>query len=52
MKRKPPFRHVREVEAFLEMLQAERGASKNTLLAYAATWPISSHSWRVASRAP
>ena len=36
MKRKPPFRHVREVEAFLEMLQAERGASKNTLLAYAA----------------
>ena len=36
MKRKPPFRHVREAEAFLEMLQAERGASKNTLLAYAA----------------
>lgn len=36
MKRKPAFKHVREVEAFLEMLQAERGASKNTLLAYAA----------------
>lgn len=36
MKRKPAFKHVREVEAFLEMLQAERGASKNTLIAYAA----------------
>ncbi len=36
MKRKPAYRHAREVEAFLEMLQAERGASKNTLIAYGA----------------
>ena len=36
VKRKPPFKHAREAEAFLEMLQAERGASKNTLIAYSA----------------
>lgn len=34
MKRKPALERPREVEAFLEMLQAERGASKNTLIAY------------------
>jgi len=34
VKRKPTPERPREVEAFLEMLQAERGASKNTLVAY------------------
>jgi integrase/recombinase XerD len=34
--RKPPVALVREAEAFLDMLQAERGASKNTRLAYSA----------------
>lgn len=36
MKKKPAPPRTREVEAFLEMLQAERGASRNTLVAYAA----------------
>jgi integrase/recombinase XerD len=36
VKRNPAPARAREVEAFLEMLQAERGASKNTLLAYGA----------------
>ncbi|MBS0540889.1 MAG: site-specific tyrosine recombinase XerD [Proteobacteria bacterium] len=36
MKKQPPRPRVREVEGFLEMLQAERGASKNTLAAYGA----------------
>lgn len=36
MKRAIPRPRVREVEAFLEMLQAERGASMNTVLAYKA----------------
>ncbi len=34
MKKQPPRPRPREVEAFLEMLQAERGASGNTLAAY------------------
>lgn len=34
MKKKQPVERSREVEAFLEMLQAERGASQNTLDAY------------------
>ena len=34
MKKKQPVERTREVEAFLEMLQAERGASRNTLEAY------------------
>ncbi|MFI5030746.1 MAG: site-specific tyrosine recombinase XerD [Reyranellales bacterium] len=34
MKKKQPVDRSREVEAFLEMLQAERGASQNTLDAY------------------
>ena len=34
MKKKPAPDRTREVEAFLEMLQAERGASRNTLAAY------------------
>lgn len=36
MKKKPALARTREVEAFLEMLQAERGASRNTLAAYGA----------------
>ncbi len=36
MKKKPAPGRTREVEAFLEMLQAERGASRNTLAAYGA----------------
>ena len=36
MKKKPAPARTREVEAFLEMLQAERGASRNTLAAYGA----------------
>ncbi|WP_428667729.1 site-specific tyrosine recombinase XerD [Reyranella sp.] len=36
MKKKPVPDRTREVEAFLEMLQAERGASRNTLAAYGA----------------
>ncbi len=36
MKKQPPRPRPREVESFLEMLQAERGASKNTLAAYGA----------------
>ena len=36
MKKLPPRPRSREVESFLEMLQAERGASKNTLAAYGA----------------
>lgn len=36
MKKKPAPVRTREVEAFLEMLQAERGASRNTLAAYTA----------------
>ncbi len=36
MKRNPPVARTREVEVFLEMLQAERGASRNTLIAYGA----------------
>jgi integrase/recombinase XerD len=36
VKRKPAPGRTREVEAFLEMLQAERGASRNTLAAYGA----------------
>ena len=36
MKKKPAPDRTREVEAFLEMLQAERGASRNTLAAYGA----------------
>jgi integrase/recombinase XerD len=32
--KKQPLERTREVEAFLEMLEAERGASKNTLEAY------------------
>ncbi|HTE81285.1 MAG TPA: site-specific tyrosine recombinase XerD [Reyranella sp.] len=36
MKKKPAPDRTREVEAFLEMLQAERGASGNTLAAYGA----------------
>jgi integrase/recombinase XerD len=34
VKKLPPRPRPREVETFLEMLQAERGASKNTLAAY------------------
>jgi integrase/recombinase XerD len=34
VKKQPPRPRPREVETFLEMLQAERGASKNTLAAY------------------
>jgi integrase/recombinase XerD len=34
VKKKQPVERTREVEAFLEMLQAERGASRNTLDAY------------------
>jgi integrase/recombinase XerD len=34
VKKKQPVERSREVEAFLEMLQAERGASQNTLDAY------------------
>jgi len=34
VKKKQPVERTREVEAFLEMLQAERGASRNTLEAY------------------
>ena len=34
MKKKQPIERTREVEAFLEMLEAERGASRNTLEAY------------------
>jgi integrase/recombinase XerD len=34
VKRKQPVERSREVEAFLEMLEAERGASRNTLEAY------------------
>ena len=34
MKKKQPVERSREVEAFLEMLEAERGASRNTLEAY------------------
>lgn len=36
MKKKPRPDRSHEVEAFLEMLQAERGASRNTLVAYGA----------------
>jgi integrase/recombinase XerD len=36
VKKKPAPDRTREVEAFLEMLQAERGASRNTLAAYGA----------------
>ena len=36
MKNKPAPERTREVEAFLEMLQAERGAARNTLAAYRA----------------
>jgi integrase/recombinase XerD len=36
MKKQPPRPRPREVEAFLEMLMAERGAAKNTLVAYGA----------------
>jgi integrase/recombinase XerD len=36
VKRNPPVARTREVEVFLEMLQAERGASRNTLIAYGA----------------
>jgi len=37
MRKKPPARpRPREIESFLEMLQAERGASKNTVAAYGA----------------
>jgi integrase/recombinase XerD len=36
VKKKPAPGRTREVEAFLEMLQAERGASRNTLAAYGA----------------
>lgn len=36
MKRTPTLNRAREIEAFLEMLQAERGASVNTLAAYGA----------------
>ena len=36
MKKQPPRPRPREVEAFLEMLMAERGAAKNTLAAYGA----------------
>jgi integrase/recombinase XerD len=36
VKRKPAPERTPEVEAFLEMLQAERGASRNTLAAYGA----------------
>jgi len=36
VKRNPPVVRTREVEVFLEMLQAERGASRNTLIAYGA----------------
>jgi integrase/recombinase XerD len=36
VKKKPTPDRTREVEAFLEMLQAERGASRNTLAAYGA----------------
>ncbi|CAN5263754.1 site-specific tyrosine recombinase XerD [soil metagenome] len=36
VKKKPAPDRTREVEAFLEMLQAERGASRNTLAAYSA----------------
>jgi integrase/recombinase XerD len=34
VKKKQPIERSREVEAFLEMLEAERGASRNTLEAY------------------
>jgi integrase/recombinase XerD len=34
VKKKQPVERTREVEAFLEMLEAERGASRNTLEAY------------------
>jgi integrase/recombinase XerD len=34
VKKKQHFQRAREVEAFLEMLEAERGASRNTLEAY------------------
>ena len=34
MKKKQPIERSREVETFLEMLEAERGASRNTLEAY------------------
>ncbi|WP_296379055.1 site-specific tyrosine recombinase XerD [Reyranella sp.] len=34
MKKRQPVERSREVEAFLEMLEAERGASRNTLEAY------------------
>jgi integrase/recombinase XerD len=34
--KKKPVERTREVEAFLEMLEAERGASRNTLAAYGA----------------
>ena len=34
MKRKPATPLAREAEAFIEMLTAERGASKNTVIAY------------------
>ena len=36
VKRQPAPELSREVGAFLEMLQAERGASRNTVLAYSA----------------
>jgi integrase/recombinase XerD len=36
VKKLPPRPRPREVETFLEMLQAERGAAKNTLVAYGA----------------
>jgi len=36
VKKKPAPARTREVESFLEMLQAERGASRNTLAAYGA----------------
>lgn len=36
MKKQPPRPRSREVEAFLEMLMAERGAARNTLVAYGA----------------
>jgi integrase/recombinase XerD len=36
VKKQPPRPRPREVEQFLEMLQAERGAAKNTLIAYGA----------------
>jgi len=36
VKKKPSVPLSREAEAFLEMLSAERGASRNTTLAYGA----------------